>query len=139
MKTFFFQHPKGGGTLRICKKGFCSAGGNFARIKILQNQKILKYVQECPVKCLWLKSKIAQLSPIPTYGPYLWSPRSFLWSPRCQFHPCACSHQSHFLVTKVFSLVANGCLWSPRSSLWSPRSFPPSPRLGQQGLNLGHF
>ena len=34
-----------------------------ARKKILQNQKFLKYVQECPVKCLWLKSKIAQLSP----------------------------------------------------------------------------
>ena len=34
--------------------------------KILQNQKFLKYVQECPVKCLWLKSKIAQLSPTPT-------------------------------------------------------------------------
>ena len=43
-------------------------GGNFARKKILQNQKFLKYVQECPVKCLWLKSKIAQLSPIPTSG-----------------------------------------------------------------------
>ena len=32
----------------------------------LQNQKFIKYVQECPVKCLWLKSKIAQLSPMPT-------------------------------------------------------------------------
>ena len=43
-------------------------GPNFAQKKSLQNQKILKYVQECPVKCLWLKSKIAQLSPIPTIG-----------------------------------------------------------------------
>ena len=39
-----------------------------ARKKILQNQKFLKYVQECPfnIKCLWLKSKIAQLSPPPS-------------------------------------------------------------------------
>ena len=29
-------------------------------------KKFLKYVQECPVKCLWLKTKIAQLSPTPT-------------------------------------------------------------------------
>ena len=34
--------------------------------QILQNQKFLKYVQECPVKCLWLKSKIAHLSDPPT-------------------------------------------------------------------------
>ena len=34
--------------------------------KNLQNQKFLKYVQECPVKCLWLKSKIAQLSAPPS-------------------------------------------------------------------------
>ena len=41
---------------------FAVPGGKFARKKILQNQKFLKYVQECPVKCLWLKSKIAQFS-----------------------------------------------------------------------------
>ena len=35
-------------------------------LQILQNQKFLKYVQECPVKCLWLKSKIGQLLPTPT-------------------------------------------------------------------------
>ena len=40
-------------------------GGNFARKKIQQNQKFLKYVQGCPVKCLWLKFKISQLSPTP--------------------------------------------------------------------------
>ena len=39
--------------------------------------KFLKYIQECPVKCLWLKSKIAQLSPTPIYilnGCYYRSP-----------------------------------------------------------------
>ena len=45
---------------------FAVPEGNFARKKILQNQKFLKYVQECPLKCLWLKTKIAQLSPTPT-------------------------------------------------------------------------
>jgi len=61
----FFSASRGG-TLWICKKRFLQCrGGNFARKKILQNQKFLNYVQECPVKCLWMKSKIAQLSPMP--------------------------------------------------------------------------
>ena len=47
---------------------FAVPGGNFARKKILQNQKFLKYVQECPVKCLWLKSKIAKLSDPPIFS-----------------------------------------------------------------------
>ena len=68
-KNFFFQHPKGG-PFGFAKMVFAVLGGNFARKKILQNQKFLKYVQECPVKCLWLKSKIAQLSPNPTYVEY---------------------------------------------------------------------
>ena len=49
----------GPGDLWIDKKGFCMK-------KILHNQKFLKYVQECSVKCFLLKSKIAQFSPPPT-------------------------------------------------------------------------
>ena len=63
-----FENPKGG-AFGCAKTVFAVRGGNFARKKILQNQKFLKYVQECPVKCLWLKSEIAQLSYHPTLSP----------------------------------------------------------------------
>ena len=43
----------------------CGRGVILHEKKIQQNQKFLKYVQGCPVKCLWLKFKIAQLSPTP--------------------------------------------------------------------------
>ena len=50
------------------KNNFCSVWGVILHKKIMQSQKFLKYVQECPfnIKCLWLKSKIAQLSPPPS-------------------------------------------------------------------------
>ena len=62
-----FANPKGP-PFGFSKTVFAVRGGNFARKKILQNQKFLKYVQECPVKCLWLKSKIAHLSDPPNEG-----------------------------------------------------------------------
>ena len=64
MKNFFFQHPKAA-PFGFSKTVFAVQGGNFSKKKILRFWKSLKYVQECHVKCLWLKSKIAQLSPPP--------------------------------------------------------------------------
>ena len=76
MKNFFFQHPKAP-PFGFSKTVFAVQGGNFSKKKILRFWKSLKYVQECPVKCLWLKSKIAQLSPPPTIG-YFWKVMRFV-------------------------------------------------------------
>ena len=64
IRRIFFFNIQRGDPLDFQKR-FLQCGGNFARKKNLQNQKFLHYVQECPVKCLWLKSKIAHLSPTP--------------------------------------------------------------------------
>ena len=62
-RNLFFNIQRGD-PLNLQKQFLQCRGGNIAWKKILQNQKFLKlkYIQECPVKCLWLKSKIAQLS-----------------------------------------------------------------------------
>ena len=67
LKKNNFLNPKGG-AFGSEKTVFAVQGGNFSKKKILRFWKSLKYVQECPVKCLWLKSKIAQLSPPPNTG-----------------------------------------------------------------------
>ena len=65
IRRIFFFNIQRGDPLDFQKRFLQCRGVIFQKKKILRFWKSLKYVQECPVKCLWLKSKIAQLSPMP--------------------------------------------------------------------------
>ena len=67
--------------------------------KNLQNQKCLKYVQECPVNCHKLKSKTEQLSPTPTN-----------WLFAARFSNCSLTHS--ILKLKSILIPLKKIVWS---------------------------